>query len=435
MPFIPDEDEMVATPGFVPDKEESVIVPPKTLGGFISNIGRNAMEMGKGLYDVVRHPVATKEGIEKLATGAVSHILPENILTEEEKSYKEAVGKIGGTIKEKIKHPIDTLYEHPLDALSMVSLGAGMGAKAAQAGRLAKTAGVLSKVSKISDPTNLATVPIKATRYGVTHAPWIKGLPRDLYASSLKPKTDTLKETLEITDKYLDKGYVVSIGSWQDIQNKITGLQGQIKTILRNGTIQGEKVDIKDIVSKLDELKADRSFQKWRPDLFEKNIERTKKKLIEYHETRSGGKLTPEEVQKIKLEQYRDLEKEWGQLSIVAKDEMQKAIAMGSKESLENLFPELKELNLKSGELLEFNKHIEKALKSNLTSDEVRNLAFIIKAIFDNPTAKSQLAIWLNKAKKSQPLVNPKAVEKNLILQSGKISYPQEEMGLSDISE
>ena len=136
----------------------------KSVGGFLSNIPQSA----GNLVSPFIHPMETAKAMGSLAVGIPEALARgaapgafENI-PESDRSKMAKV--VGNTLVDRYRPSNigDTLYEDPIgvaaDVAGLLSGGGGLGAKAASAAGLAKTAGVMGKVSKTaraSDPLAL----------------------------------------------------------------------------------------------------------------------------------------------------------------------------------------------------------------------------------------------------------------------------------------
>mgnify|MGYP001592050373 CR=1 FL=1 len=396
----------------------------------VRNVPSDAITQLQNIVHLVKQPGktipesigATASGIGKLGIGLIESLIPG------EQGHEQVAFSVWNQLKQDyggIENLKQTIANKPvqimLDASSLL-LGGGGAARMAGAktgiSAISKVGKVISKAGEIIEPTNIITAPIRAGAKAFIP----KWMPERLYMSTLKPIGETPDELRKISNFGLNKELTVRYNSWLKVQGQINNLKSQVNEIIEKGTVRGDLIDINDIVKYYDDLKDSYAPFTDRPDLVSRQIDYAKNALIDYHTKRSEGKLTPSDIQKIKVTQHKLLENVYGELNASTKKALQKSLAYGTRENLEKLYPELKNLNLSMGEMLEFNKHLGKALMTHEKADLVRNIAFMIKAVVDQPLLKSKLAIWLNKAKKNNPLGNPKALQKDLLLQLGRIT-------------
>lgn len=129
------------------------------------------------------------------------------------------------------------------------------------------------------------------------------------------------------------------------------------------------------------------------------------------------GVMSAEGAQKMKQGTYRILAGKYGEQGSAAV-EAQKALARGLKEEIANQFPELAKLNARDSKLLDLQPVLERAVsrignhqligigtpvtaaagKAVTGSNQAGAALGLMKAVLDNPSVKSQLAISLAKA-------------------------------------
>lgn len=142
--------------------------PEKSIGGFISNVGKNAVEVGKGLVNVAIHPIDTVRNIETLASGVKSAGLEKLGIGEADPGQRQMFETVTKPITESIKNPsgipgrmLDYAYEKPVDTAMWASGGLKLAGMTAKVGGLARTAKVLETAAKVTDPL---TIPLKVAK-------------------------------------------------------------------------------------------------------------------------------------------------------------------------------------------------------------------------------------------------------------------------------
>lgn len=133
--------------------------PEKSIGGFISNVGKNVADVAKGLATVVTHPFQTAENVGTAAgqiiRGGLEKLTGEPALPEQQAAFE----KVSKPVVEAVTHPLkipgmvfDYLYEKPVDTALIASGGLGLAGKAAKAGGLVRAGRVLETARKAIDP-------------------------------------------------------------------------------------------------------------------------------------------------------------------------------------------------------------------------------------------------------------------------------------------
>lgn len=209
-----------------PQYAEKVAVPQETkpsqsksVSGFLSNIVGDAGNVLSGLANIVRHPVDTVTGIAKAGYGElrkldtiptvgltatpglrlIDLLMPDSIKQQAD----QAASRLNETYAEKIKHPIETVYNEPVStALDVATLFEGGGSAitglASKGSKLAKAGEVVTKVGETINPINTG---IKVAEKAVNTAS--KGAKATAefatsQATGLAPKTiSTIKENPE----------------------------------------------------------------------------------------------------------------------------------------------------------------------------------------------------------------------------------------------
>jgi hypothetical protein len=161
-----------------------------------------------------------------------------------------------------------------------------------------------------------------------------------------------------------------------------------------------------------------------------KSMKKQIKKAIEVNKKR-----TPEEIQIIKQEIYKELDRFYGDVAkSPAKIKLRKAVAQNARQLIEDLIPEVKNLNQKEGALIELWAALENRAKSLTTKDIItfrESLKFgaassmgylvagekgaavgagmgILMAAYSHPQVKAKLAIVLEELRQQGITVNPK---------------------------
>jgi hypothetical protein len=144
--------------------EISKRIPSKSIGGFISNVGRNVGEVGKGLYQTVRHPFQTAGNIGGLVgtvgRAGMEKLTGEKVDPEAMAAINKLIEPIAKSIAEPSKIPermFNYAYEKPVDVAMLASPTLGVAGKVAKAGEFPRLAEMLTKASEFVNPVTAAS--------------------------------------------------------------------------------------------------------------------------------------------------------------------------------------------------------------------------------------------------------------------------------------
>jgi len=134
--------------------------PPKSVGGFIGNVGKSALSNVGAIGSAILHPIDTVGNVAKTSIGALQLLRPG------EQGYEPYARNVGNFYKQRyggLSNIGNTLYNDPVGAAldaSVVLGGAGAVTKgvgeAAKIGELGKIGEGLSTASRMVDPFQLA---------------------------------------------------------------------------------------------------------------------------------------------------------------------------------------------------------------------------------------------------------------------------------------
>jgi len=276
------------------------------------------------------------------------------------------------------------------------------------------TSRVMSRISSFTDPANLA---VSGISKAVTNLPKIKDAPSALYKSAAKiPKRF---DQDAVTKTALDKGILPTDAGIAQGKNILSDLNSQIDGLITDSVNSGQKINRQALYQHIGEVKSELGGVHFDAP---KNIEIIDNKInaFEAH-MKSIGKenLTAREVQKFKTDIYKSVNWKAKQGTASEAGEMtRKAMAKGAKDELEKLMPEIKDINLEMGDMLELMDAIDapaarianrdllglglpaKVIAGGSAAGEVGAAGGFLLGIADSPTIKAGLAIGLNKIKK-----------------------------------
>jgi hypothetical protein len=256
--------------------------------------------------------------------------------------------------------------------------------------------------------------------------------PEDAYQSALKPST-TLSEAdrAAVVQTGLKEGIPVSKTGAEKVSDLIDNLNQQVSDVVQ--TDPTRPINKFSVASRLAGT-AKRFATQVNP---ENDMNAVADAGNEFIRNQQGSNIPAENAQAMKQGTYRVLGgKSYGEVKS-ASSESQKALARGLKEELATQFPELSGLNAREGGLLDLQDQLERAVnrignhqllgigtpiaagatKAITGSGKLAAAVGVIKAVLDNPSVKSQLAISLSRAG-----VPPWAVQSRISAYVGALS-------------
>lgn len=176
------------SPASTPKAIPSIPTAPKTLGGFVGNVGKSAVSNLGGIVKSLTSPVATIKGVTNAAAGGIRNLIPDKFEEKfmggsantsskiaEQKRIADALGKFYKDRYGSAQAVGNTLYSDPvgagLDLATILSGGAALAGGAGKLATAAKLGNVASGASKVaSGLTRAAEVvdPIRQTLIGAS---------------------------------------------------------------------------------------------------------------------------------------------------------------------------------------------------------------------------------------------------------------------------
>lgn len=403
-------------------------------GTMVENIPSSAAGVFDDVVNTASDPLGAIQSTGNLGAGLISKLFEMGADTE------ETVDAVGGFITGRYGSEDNfkkTLMQDPVGVLSdFAAVLSGGGAL------VPKVGGKIAKIGTMIDPVNMATA---GTAKAISNAPIIKDLPANLYESAAKFST-TLppNERRNLTQTALDNKILPSSAGIQKSQDIINGYNDKIESLIAQSTESGQTISKEFLFRGLKDL---------RDELGGVSIEAPKdiKKINEItniysrHLKKIGkDNLTASDLQKIKQDIYKNINyKKKKMKGSRAKEMAYKSIARSAKEQIEMIYPEIKGLNAKEGEMLALMDEIKRSA-ARIENRDIMGIGIPLKvgagsvagggsgavlglatAILDTPTVKSRLAIALQRAKEINVL-SPKRV---IALESARLAgkIPQDE--------
>lgn len=379
-----------------------------------SNLLPSGAQALESMVAPIVHPFQTIDALRDVLFGGLGKVVPGAAVDGQEEKFDAVMNALkdryGGI--ENIKHTLATDPVGVVMDLSSVLTGGGSAAARlpGMVGRIGREA---ATVGRVIEPYNMSKLITKSA----VGAAIPESVPTNIYARALKPPTPNkhfnLKQQRDALQAGLDAAIYARQSGLTRLNDIIDDLNQYVEGVVSRGAKAGAQVETSRVVSALD------GIYDWYHDLPEgesylKQIDEVRDGIL-----RHGPYLPADQAQRLKQKIYRLVGEEYGKISSV-KIQAHKAIALGLKDELLRIFPEIKSANDMESVLLRLEPVIEKALGRISRRDimgigtpitaiagtsvtGVPNMGAkigLLKEIVENPTTKTFIAIALNKARK-----------------------------------
>ncbi len=325
---------------------------PEVFSGMdmVKNIPSSAGDLAKALYQTVSHPIETGKGVWNLGTGALQKAIPG------EQGNEKYADALVGALKNRYggkQEIINTLETDPVGALLDVSSVLTGGAPL-----LGKTA---LKAGTAIDPVNL----VKNTATVTAGKMVPKNFAHNQMASAVKFNTTTPRPDRDKMIKtMLDEQIAPTYKGMDKIDSITSNINQEIHRLIDNATNSGKKVRKEVLYSKLKDLRKQYGGAKVDAPHDLAAIDSVISTFDQHMRKIGKDTLTPAELQKFKTNAYKKIKFDAKNLkSNQVTDDTRRAMAKAAKEKLEDIVPEVKDLNAREGLLLALSKQLEQ--KSN----------------------------------------------------------------------
>ena len=331
----------------------------------LKNIPRSSIELAKNIWSAVSSPFDTIEALKGIALGGVAKlipgdqqglVLPGSITPVDEQGAEQMakffIDRFGGD--EALRR---TISEDPIGfLLDLSAVAGGVGGIAKVAG-LAKTGQIVSKAAPFIDPLTAAGKGVGAVISAKTPV-------NSIIKTALQfPKKAGLQRVDQLADEFIKGGFHLNRKSLMQLDSKIKNVQGKIKQIVSKKTAQGIEIETSKIANAIDDLikEADKSgLGGVDLPLNIKQLTRLKDNFIKANKQL----LTPDEVQQLKVGLNKAFKPDLGNRFSMIKAKANDKLRSAAMKELEDLHPQLKELNADQGVMIELRKAIESQLLS-----------------------------------------------------------------------
>ena len=399
-----------------------------------TNIPSSSFDFLKNLFQFAIHPKKTAETLGDTLAGGVQKLVPGKQGSEPQfdAMVDFFADRYGGV--ENFKK---TISEDPVGVLADFStLVTG-------AGGAVRGAGIVSKVSKIAkagkavQKAGAAIEPLQVAKQSLKIVPT-----RKMYESAAKFSTAAKKpgESSQVvrqrmTQTALDNSIMPTYKGLEKLEKFITEVNAEIGKAVKKPTDAGVRRSAGQLLKNFDEIEE--WAWKWSAEPL-KNAAQLKKIKSDFKKVwgifNKKGKqtawktMTPEEIQLKKTTLYKDLENFYDSVKTQpAKIKGSKQIARNAKEILEDIIPEIKELNQRYGPLKELHKALDR-VAGRITNRDILGIGIPLKTgagyaatggqamgagvglawgLMDTPVVKAKLAIVIKALQKKLGPISP----------------------------
>lgn len=392
------------------------------------NYGSNLVE---GVQQIVRHPIDSAKALYGTAVGLGEKALGAEIDTDEERGRQAQANAVVDYVKSRygtMEQAQNTFVKDPVGFLADVAtvtlpVGGAMKAvgKVPGLAKVGAAGQAVTKAGAAMEPINLGVKGIgKAGQMLIPETGKLS--PSGLYQSAAKFSTSLpVEQRAKMVSTALENEIMPNITGINNLRDKITELNTKIAAKIDDAAKTGAKVNPEELTADFRDLYV-KARESGAPLDAKAAIDNIKEQFL----TVNTEPLTPDAVQRIKQNIYKQLESSYSQVSEAPfKVKAQKAIARSAKLALEKVLPEIKELNRTEGTYIELLDEIEKAA-SRISNRDVVGLGMTTKSIaggavagapgsaagialgiLDIPLVKAKLAILLDKMRRQGIQVSP----------------------------
>ena len=396
------------------------------VGETISNVPASAYRVGEDIVSTVVHPVETAKGIGKLALGSVQKLVPG------EQGYEYLADDFGQMVLDRygsVENIMETIKTDPVGVVgdfATLLTGTGMGLKFANFG---KASAAFSKAGAAIEPMTRVGKAAKGATGQLIKIVYKAKSAEDLYQSAVKFST-TLDEgqRLRLAKTAVESGIMPTYDGLKKAWSKVNALNDRITNLIDKAQETGKTMSVKDLFKGFDDLEFRALSESSLPITASNAIKKVKKEITDANNKISREKLTPKEAQALKQQTYKELEEYYEKnLETPPTAEARKAVAKQAKLFLEEVIPEIKQLNKTEGSYLDLIKALDRPA-SRISNRDIIGIGTPIKAsaggiiagpfgaavgtglgILDNPKVKARLAIMLKDMEKQGILLSPKS--------------------------
>jgi hypothetical protein len=394
---------------------------PGFLKRTISNIPSSAARLGKDTLSFVTNPKQNATALGQIASGGVQAAMAED------GAYNPAIAKFE-SVKDFYKNRYGGL-ENIKETVATDPVGAGAdlagilmaGGGLARLGGAGAKLGALERVGMATQKAGAAIEPVSLAMRGVGMAGKAipKAIPRKMFSSAAKFSTALNDaERARLTETALKNKITPTVSGVNKVNNQISEINKKISGMIDKSVITKDSrmLNVNELFNDFESLRKEAMANSAKPMDEVRQINRIEKQVREANKILERENLSPADAQKLKQGIYKDIGKYYSQFNnSPASAKAQKSIARAAKEYIEDIIPEIKQLNQQEGELIELRDAIQKSA-NRISNRDIFGIGMPIKGtaggavggvpgaaagivigVLDTPGVKSKLAIALEK--------------------------------------
>jgi len=406
----------------------------EVLSKSVESAPNSGFEYVKDVFNTVLHPIDTMKGVAGLAAGAVQKFT-EGVQPQEQNVdmlvdyLKNKYGSLAGFKRTVANKPIEVLAD-----VSTFLIPGGAALKSLSVGSktriLGKIGQVLSESGAVLDPLNLA----KRGIIGSVKPLIPKTLPSNLYKRAVKFSSAIPEDKVsDFTKTALKNEILPTAGGLYKLRSKINVFNKEITDMIAVSEASGSRLKISSFLKHIKKLRKNALYAS-----DERAINRVVDDFVKQQAVNKGRlTVTPKEAQVLKQKLYSELETAYNKLTAKPiSTEAKMAIARGIKDSLEEVIPEIKQLNASEKSLIDLRKAINsrvstiskgslipfnasaRSMAGGALGGPIGAASGFTAGLLSGPTIQAKLAIVLDKLKNKGVKIRPtrQAIALGLIL-------------------
>ena len=410
----------------------------------LQNIPSDSWEFAKNMTYPVRHFKTFVKGTGKMIKGAAEKIKPGE--QENEKYFNALVetlennyGSVEGFRNYVANHPVQASADVSTVLMPVFKLLEESGVIGARTAKITSTIG--SAFEPFNMAKRIASLPFKLVPEAVPIKMYERAV-KFLPSLSQADRVKVIKTAINTRNQIMP-----TANGMKKLHGMIDNYNKRISELV-NAYDGKDFIPVERLYKGLDDIKNVMKTQSDEPAKIESAFKALKKQWEEAEKI--SPVRTPSQVQKIKQRIYKDLQTMYEKhKSSPARAELRLHIAENAKKALEDIIPEIKQLNKEDGDLLELMKAIETRANA-ITNRDLINIGIPVKmgtlsgvgfvlggqqgaaigsslglvlGIYDLPQVKAKMAIVLNKLRQQGIAVRPTTTAMRLgLYQVGKAS-------------
>lgn len=427
------------------------------------NLPSSVLQLGKDMVTPWLSPVESAQGLYNVVAGAFQKVVPGEQGKEQYADllvdyYKDRYGSIKGFKNALAKDPAGVLSDGASILIpgGQAVRGLGTAAKIKQLTRLSQMA---QKAGKGITRLGTAMDPLGGAAEAVGQVLGKAGVlldkgrgvekPVEMYRQAANFSTTIpVKDQRKLAKFALDEKIMPTLKAMDGIRGKINVLATQINDMIDRGTTTGKAVPIKRFFREFRALQDQAGvIDPTSPMKARKVVAQIRKQMHEFNEKVKGGRDLPiDEVQSMKQNIYQNLEKYYSQVRAEPmKVKTQMAVARAARESLEEFFPEISNLNKREGMLLELHEALAgpaaridkqkfwnvmtsvRAAGGGAIAGPTGVAAGLVASVYNQPKIKAKLAIIGNSLRQRGIQLSPLWTELRILPAVGERAEREQE--------